>query len=205
MIDLGLLFKPLTLLINKRIAEQTPARQLADSLNGESMAVRVRDTSLAIYLSVEQSRLGIHTRYADEPAVVLTGSPLSLAALAGKDPQGVIRDGHVQMSGDAMLGAKFQQLLKYAQPDLEDELAGVVGDIAANQAGNIARGLAGVAGDLSDRFHNSFGEYLTEDRQSLPSQEQFAGFRSDVERLRDDVARADARLKLLQTRYSETN
>ena len=203
MIDLGLLFKPLTLLINKRIAEQTPARQLAESLEGESMAIRVRDTGLAVYLHVDGGQLGIRTRFDGEPAVVLTGSPLSLAALAGSDPQGVIREGHVQMSGDAMLGAKFQQLLRYAQPDLEDELASVVGDVAASQAGKVARGLAGVAGTVSDRLHSNFGEYLTEDKHALPSREHFAAFRDDIERLRDDVARAEARLKLLQARFSE--
>lgn len=203
MIDLGLLFKPLTLLINKRIAEQTPARELAESLEGESMAIRVRDTGLAIYLHVDGGRLGIRTRYDEEPAVVLSGSPLSLAALAGSDPQGVIRDGHVKMSGDALLGAKFQQLLRFAQPDFEDELANVVGDVAANQAGKVARGLAGVAGTVSDRLQSNFGEYLTEDRQALPSREQFSDFRGDIERLRDDVARAEARLRLLQARSNE--
>lgn len=197
MFDLGPLFTPLTHLVNRRISEQTPARELAESLEGECMAVRVRDTGLAIYLQVDGGKLRLRTRYAEEPAVALTGSPLSLAELAGNDPAAPIREGRILMSGDAAIGAKFQALLRFAAPDLEDELANVVGDVAAHQAGRVARGLAGAAGKIGDRLYSNVGDYLTEGAQTLPSRELFDAFRGDVERMRDDVARADARLRLL--------
>ena len=197
MFDLGPLFTPLTHLINKRIGEQTPARELAEALEGECMAVRVRDTGLAVYLQVDGGKLRLRTRYAEEPAVALTGSPLSLAELAGNDPAAPIREGRILMSGDAATGAKFQALLRFAAPDLEDELANVVGDVAAHQAGRVARGLAGAAVKIGDKVYANVGDYLTEGAQTLPSRELFEAFREDVERLRDDVARADARLRLL--------
>ncbi|MEL6870954.1 MAG: SCP2 sterol-binding domain-containing protein [Pseudomonadota bacterium] len=205
MIDLGILFKPLTLLINKRISEQTPARELAESLEGETMAVRVRDTGIAVYLHVVDGKLTLSTRYNEEPGVVLSGSPISLAGLAGSDPLKLVREGHIKMSGDAMMGAKFQALLRYAQPDLEDELANVVGDTAAHTAGTVARGLKNVAGAVSDRLHSNVGEYLTENRETLPSREMFAAFQGDVETLRDDVARAAARVQAIQSRLDETD
>lgn len=203
MIDLGIMFKPLTLLINKRIAEQTPARDIAESLEGETMAVRVRDTGLAIYMHMVDGKLKLSTRYDEEPSVVLSGSPISLAGLAGNDPLQLVRDGHIQMSGDAMIGARFQGLLRYAQPDLEDELSNVVGDTAAHTAGNVARGLKSVAGALSSKLHSNVGEYLTEGRETLPSREQYDRFRSDIEVLRDDVARAAARVQALSTLIDE--
>lgn len=200
MFDLGPLFAPVTHLINKRIAEQTPARELAESLEGQCMAVRVRDTGLAVYLQVEDGKLRLRTRYGEAPEVVLTGSPIALAELAGKDPAAPIRAGRVRMSGDAAAGAKFQGLLRFAAPDLEDELANVVGDVAAHQATRVARGLAGAAGRLGDRVYANVGDYLTEGAQTLPSREMFETFRADVERLRDDVARAEARFRLIRDR-----
>ena len=198
MFDLGPLFTPLTHLINKRIAEQTPARELAESLEGQCMAVRVRDTGLAVYLQVEDGKLRLRTRYDEEPEVVLSGSPISLAELAGKDPAAPIREGRVRMSGDAAAGLKFQGLLRFAAPDLEDELANVVGDVAAHQATRVARGIAGAAGKLGDRVYANVGDYLTEGAQTLPSRDQFDRFRANVETLRDDVARAEARVRLLR-------
>ncbi|MEM8548300.1 MAG: SCP2 sterol-binding domain-containing protein [Pseudomonadota bacterium] len=203
MIDLGIVFTPLTALINKRIEEQTPARELAESLEGQTLAIRVRDTGLAVYIKVNHGRLKLSTRYQEDPEVVLSGSPISLAGLASADPLKVVREGHVTISGDALAGARFQQLLRYAAPDLEDELASVVGDTTAYRAGQMARGLKTVAGALSDRLQGRFGEYLTEDSESLPSRAQFDVFQDEVEGLRDDVARAAARLRLLQQRISE--
>ncbi|MEO0574652.1 MAG: SCP2 sterol-binding domain-containing protein [Pseudomonadota bacterium] len=203
MIDLGIMFKPLTLLINKRIAEQTPARDIAESLEGETMAVRVRDTGLAIYMTMINGKLKLSTRYDDEPSVVLSGSPISLAGLAGSDPLQLVRDGHIQLSGDAMIGARFQGLLRYAQPDLEDELSNVVGDTAAHTAGNVARGLKSVAGAISSKLHSNMGEYLTEGRETLPSRELFDHFRDEVEVLRDDVARATARVQAINALLDE--
>lgn len=205
MIGLDALFKPLTALINKRIREQTRARELAESLDGHSMAVRIRDTALAIYLVVEEETLLLRTSYEQDPDVVLTGSPISLASLAGSDPQAVIRDGHVTISGDASLGQKFQQLILLAQPDVEDELANVVGDVAAERAASLARGAKNIAVTLGDRAKARFGEYLTRDREALPSRELFEQFRSDLEKLRDDVARTEARVKILTRRAEEAD
>lgn len=203
MIDLGIIFKPLTALINKRITEQTPARELAESLDGHVMAIRVDNTGLAIFLAVEHNQLHLRTRYEEDPDVVLSGSPISLITLAGSDPESVIRDGHVTMSGDALIGEKFQRLLRFAQPDIEDELANVVGDVVANQASSLARGIGNAAGQVSDRLHNRFSDYLTKDRGALPTPEHFQGFRDDVEQLRDDVARSAARLNILKARLAE--
>ena len=43
---------------------------------------------------------------------------------------------------DPDVAAKFQALLDYARPDPEDELSRVIGDVAAHQVGEAARGFA---------------------------------------------------------------
>ena len=203
MMNLGILFKPITALINRRINEQTPARELAAALEGCSMAVRVDNTALAVFLRVDSGALQLQSHYEDAPDVVLSGSPISLKTLAGSAPQQVIRDGHVTMSGDATIGQKFQQLLRLAKPDLEDALANVVGDVVANQTSTVVRGVGRAAANLSERAHHRFGDYLTTDTGALPTQEQFAAFRRDNETLRDDLARAQARVRLLAARLDE--
>ena len=202
MIDLGVLFTPLTVLINRRLAEQTPARELAAQLEGETMAVRVADTGLAAYLQVVDGRVRLATRFDDEPSVILSGSPIALGRLAGSDPGAVLREGRVQVSGDAVMAFRFQALLKLAAPDWEDELSNFVGDSAAHQAGALARGLTNVAGKVSDRLQETVGEYLTERQGALPTQAQFAEFRQELESLRDDLARAEARARILAQRFA---
>ena len=202
MIDLGLVFTPFTALINRRLGEQTGAREIAEQLEGETLAVKVADLPLAIYLQVQNGGLKLRTRFDDEPAVTITGSPIALASLAAGDSQKLFSEGRVRITGDAMMALRFQTLIKYAQPDLEDELANVVGDTAAHQAGRLARGLHGVASVVSDQLQAGVGSYLTERQEALPTQSQFAELRENLEALRDDLSRAEARARLLRLRLA---
>ncbi len=203
MIDLGVVFTPFTALINRRLKEQTGAREIAEQLEGETMAIRVADLPLAIFLQVIDGGLKLRTHFRDEPAVTLTGSPIALATLATGDSQKLFSEGRVRITGDAMMALRFQTLIKYAQPDLEDELANVVGDTAAHQAGRIARGLQGMASVVSDQVQAGVGSYLTERQEALPTRGQYAQLREDVEALRDDIARAEARARILTQRLAD--
>lgn len=203
MIDLGLLFTPFTALINRRLNEQAAARDIVAQLEGETFAIRVADLPLAVYLQVTDSRLKLRTHFSEEPSVTLTGSPIALASLAAGDSQKVLSEGRIQITGDAMMALRFQTLLKFAQPDLEDELANVVGDTAAHQAGRLARGLTNVAHVVSDQLQAGVGSYLTDRQEALPTREQLATLRRDLSEFRDDLARTEARARLLQQRLTE--
>ncbi|MEO1582890.1 MAG: hypothetical protein AAFR91_13750, partial [Pseudomonadota bacterium] len=45
--------------------------------------------------------------------------------------------------------------------------------------------------------------YLTERQEALPTRGQYAQLREDVEALRDDIARAEARARILKQRLSD--
>jgi ubiquinone biosynthesis protein UbiJ len=49
----------------------------------------------------------------------------------------------------------------------------------------------------------SFGEYLTEERRTLPTQAEAAEFCRDVDQVANDVERAEARLALLRERLKD--
>lgn len=197
---LSTLFRPLTHLANRRIAEQTPARELAAELEGRTFAVRIRNTALAVYVTMRGGKLDVASRYDDEPDVAITASLITLSRLSGSDAEALFRDGSVDITGDAETAALFQRLFRFARPDLEDELSNVVGDVAAHQAGKAARGLAGWGRQVAGTMERNVGEYLTEERRALPARPEFEAFREDVEALRDDVARAEARLARLRAR-----
>jgi ubiquinone biosynthesis protein UbiJ len=197
---LGTLFRPLALLANRRISEQTPARELAAELDGRTFAVRVRDTALAVFFTMRDGKLIIASEYEDDPDVAITGSLITLSRLSGADAEALFRDGSVEIAGDAEVAALFQRLFRFARPDLEDELSNVVGDVAAHQAGKAARGIVDWGRQVAGTMERNVGEYLTEERRALPARTEFEAFREDTEKLRDDVARAEARLARLRAR-----
>lgn len=192
------LLRPLAALLNRQIQAKTPARELCAALQDRVFAVRVKDTSLAMFIIVGPGEIFLTGEFSDDPDVVVSGSLLSLARLAGGDGDAVIRDGAVDLTGDAELAAQFQKLLRYGRPDLEEEFSGAVGDVIAHTVGEFARNVGRWGTDVRSTMRQNVTEYLQEESRTVPSRYEADVFRKRVESLRDDVARFDARVKRLE-------
>ncbi len=191
------LLNPLIGVVNRQIRAKTPARELCRDIDGKVVAIRVRDTALAMYFQVGPEELEL-LEFADEPDVVITGSLLALAALSIGGGESAIRDGAVELSGDAEVAQDFQRLMAYGRPDLEEELSGVIGDVAAHGLGDVARNLSAWGRHASTTIQQNITEYLQEESRTLPSRYEIDRFRGQVDTLRDDVDRLEARIRQLE-------
>jgi len=189
--------RPIASLLNRNISESTPARELCLKLSGTVVAVRVRNTALAAYFIVSDEVLEVVTSSADEPDVVITGSIITLARMAGQSGESAVRDGSLDLTGDAETAGEFQQLLSFAKPDVEEELSGIVGDITAHRLGEIARGVGRWGRSARSTMGANIREYLQEESRDAPSRYEVDTFSSNVSTLRDDVDRVEARLNRL--------
>jgi ubiquinone biosynthesis protein UbiJ len=196
------LLRPAAAMINRQISAKTPAREICRELEGRTFALRVADSALAIYLKVDDGRIVLLGGYLEEPDVVATGSLISLARLAGPAGEDLVREGAVEMTGDAVLAGRFRKLMRYGQPDLEEELAGLVGDAAAHGVGEFFRGVASWTRDASTTMQQNVAEYLQEESRAVPGRHETDEFRDEVNTLRDDVARFEARLRRLEEGHS---
>lgn len=193
------LLRPVANLLNRNIVETTPARELCEKLDGKIIAIRVRDTALAMYFIIDEELITLATDSAADPDVVISGSLLTLAGLLGAGGEQAIRDGDVDLTGDARTAMLFQELLGFAKPDLEEELSTFVGDAAAHQIGQIARGVGSWAREARATMGANIREYLQEENRSLPSRYEVERFTQRLHTLRDDVERLDARLTRLES------
>ncbi|NOX70161.1 MAG: sterol-binding protein [Gammaproteobacteria bacterium] len=191
------LMRPLIRLVNRQLQAKTPARELCAELDGRVIAIRVRNTALALYFLIHRDELEV-TAVADNPDVVISGSLIALARLAGPSADAAIRDGSVDLSGDAETAQAFQQLLAYGKPDIEEELSGVLGDVAARGLGDIARNVGRWAENTHATVQQNIQEYLQEESRSVPSRYEVENFRDQAETLRDDVDRVEARIRRLE-------
>lgn len=192
------LLRPLAAMINRQIEAKTPARELTAELDGSVFAMRVPDTALSMYLLVDDGAVHLSGDFVEDPDVIASGSLVSLARLAGPAGEDLIREGAVDIDGDAVRAQQFRKLLHYGRPDLEEELSGIVGDSAAHGIGEMLRGAGRWARDARSIMGQNISEYLQEESRAVPGRHEANEFRKDVDSLRDDVARFEARLERLE-------
>jgi len=188
------LLRPVATILNRNIQDTTPARELCEQLDDKIVAVRVRDTALTMYFEINDTVVSLTTNPAAEPDVVVTGSLLTLARMAGSSGEGAVRDGSLELTGDPEMAYAFQQLLAFAKPDIEEELSALIGDAGAHRAGEIMRGVGSWAKGARRTLGANIREYLQEESADLPSRHEVERFAQQVSSLRDDVARLEARL-----------
>ncbi len=194
------LFRPISNILNRNIAEITPARELCGRLEKKTVAVRVRDTALALSFGFDDNVMTLSTELPDDPDVVISGSLVTLAKVARGGGQTELRDGSLDVTGNAAVADAFRELLGYAKPDIEEELSGFIGDAAAHRLGELARSVGNWAREARDTMGANIREYLQEESRDLPSRYEVERFTRALNVLRDDVDRAEARLKRLEGR-----
>lgn len=193
------LLRPVADILNRNIAETTAAREIAAELNGTTVAIRVRDTALGAYFIFDDGVVALSTEYSDDPDVVITGSLITLAGMVKGSGEAAIRSGDVDLSGDAATAQRFQSLLDRAQPDIEEELSRIIGDVAAHRVAEFARGFGKWARDARSTMGGNIREYLQEESRDVPTRYEVERFSKQVGTLRDDVERIAARLNRLES------
>ena len=135
-----------------------------------------------------------------EPAqVTLTLNVLRLPLMLA-DPEAALRD--VRIEGDAELAQLIGQLVRELKWDAEEDLSKVVGDVPAFRLMQAARSLRGWGRDASQRLAENTAAFLVDEDPMLVRKSMAAEFAGDVAILRDDCARLEKRLELLEARRS---
>lgn len=184
-------------LVNRLIAESTPALSRASALEGRSMTVEIAGLDVALRAAVANGVVEL-TLGPSEPAdVKLTATPLELARLARAASSDELKRTRTRLEGDVHVAEGFAELARLARPDLEDELARWIGDIAAHETAELGRRLGSYARRMRRALELDTAEYLQEEQRLVPGPHEVAAFSDDVDRLRDDVDRAEARLERL--------
>jgi ubiquinone biosynthesis protein UbiJ len=225
----SLVLGPIEKLLNRGVGQSVTAQNIAKELEGRSVEVRMEGIPLQMRLSVTNGAIGVARTpktstetstgtSAEAPAGTSPGiwpatpaearisaTPLGLLRLLGPGAQEAIRQGSVRFTGDTELAERFRKLLLYARPDLEEELSHLVGDAAAHEFGRFVSGLSAWGGKALASVSRSLSEYLQEESRVVPTKRELAAFAGEVDKLVNDVARAEANVRDAQAKLRTTD
>jgi ubiquinone biosynthesis protein UbiJ len=196
-------FAALEKAVNAAVALDPHTVQRLERLEGKVMAVRLRGLDMTFYLAPKGGGLRVMSHYEAPPDVVLTGTPLDLAALAGGTPGQGMFTGRVTLEGDVELGQRFQRVIAGLDIDWEEHLSRLTGDIVAHQVGNLARGFFGWARDTAENFGRDGAEYAQDELRLAPTRQEAEVYFRAVDELRSDYDRLEARVQRLRQRLTE--
>lgn len=139
------------------------------------------------------------TRTLTHPAdITITGTPLSLLTLAlTPDKKHSFFKGHITIEGDAELGQQITELFDKIDIDWEEYLSHLVGDIPAYKLSQAANGILNWGKQAKARLLQNVNEYVHEEKPWFPPQDALQDFFQEIDELRLDLDRLEARIKNL--------
>ncbi len=175
-------------------------------LYGRIIVIELEGLGMGVTLIPGPDRIQIFGSY-DAPAdCVIRGAPLSLARMAlAERKESEMSSGSVQIEGDTTLAQQFAKALGGLDVDWEEQAARVLGDPIAHQVGQAMKGLSDWGRQTSRTLTADLKEYLEEEGRLVPTRYELDAFLAEVDTLRDDVERLEARVaRLNQTAAAPT-
>lgn len=103
----------------------------------------------------------------------------------------------MEIRGDTRLGRQFKALIAEMDIDWEEHLSRLTGDIAAHRVMTVFDKLAEWSKSATSNLTDDIGEYLQEESRDVVSGAEMDMFNQQVDRLRDDTDRLEARIARL--------
>ena len=181
--------------INQALQYDPGTRAAISALEGKVVAIESTLPPLKFFVLHYDDGISLMSQYEGEPDTVLKGTALSLVTLAavGQDQVSFFATG-VEVEGNQELLRSVRQTLVNLDVDWEAILAKLIGDVPAHLLGQALRSATnwqksafGRAGDVLTGFHQ-------EEAQITPSRAESEHFYQEVQKLKQDVDRAEARI-----------
>lgn len=201
-----LLSATLEVAINRVLQTQPDAVRRLARHGGRRVRVQLSTPAWSGDLLIDTRGRIVVLEPAQQAADVSISGPLpGLIRLALRDGHGSWPSG-VHVDGDVDLLDQLQRIAADLDLDVESLLERAVGGIAAARIGGGLRSLLGWGRQSLQVLGLDAAEYLREETRSLARRPDAEVFETELEQLRDAVARLDARLERMELRIrrSET-
>lgn len=190
--------KALEAALNRYLALDPESQGRLEALEGKTITIELASLSLSFQLLIQDQRIKVHAGKEHPAEVAIKGSPFSLISLGlSSDKKRRFLSDDLSLEGDAELGQQILGLFEKLDIDWEEYLSHYLGDIGSHQLGCLTRSLFAFGKKTKETLLQNTNEYIHEEKPWFPPREALDNFYQDVDELRLDLDRLEARMKHL--------
>jgi ubiquinone biosynthesis protein UbiJ len=181
--------------LSKLLSHDDAARKLLATHTGETLQVRMPPLSTTLKISEAGDFVAGDSSLNDKDLSVSVEFPLSALPLIAQGKDAALRS--AKISGQAALLQDISKAFASLPLAAEAELERVVGPILATEAVRFFKALKALGENAQASLHEAGKRYLHDEAQLVAERENVSQFASDIQRLRIDVQRLQARVAKL--------
>ena len=182
--------------INAYLRLDTESARRLKRLNGKTVTIELLPFHFIFQLEVSAAKIQCHLGERLPANTKIIGTPLRLlSVMTTKHNRQAFFADDLKMEGDAEFGRHVIELFDDLEVDWEEHCAKVIGDVPAHHLGRALISAKHWLRKTGDSFSRDISEYLHEETHIFPPPEALNDFYNDIDQLRMDVDRMEARLR----------
>ena len=182
-------------ILNRFLKLDPESDKLLKQLSGR--VVKLEISSLSHYWLFKSDTIYMTKDYNGLVDLVLRGSVFDFLRLSLMKKDAALTTIHLEILGDMEVAKQFSELFSNLEIDWEEQLSRVVGDTAAYPIARFFKSLSQWAKESVEDLGQNFTDYVQAEKDYLVSDEELQVFFTDIDDLRDDTARLEARMRRL--------
>ncbi len=189
--------------VNAYVRLDPESARRIQALNGKVVTIELLATGVVFHLFFADGTIQIKPGQPVLADTIIKGTPLRLLHLAvSREQRQQFFSDDVSIQGNLELGQLVIDLFDHMEIDWEELVSRLVGDIPAHHLGRLTGKFKAWTGMTRKIFRQDVSEYIHEEIALFPPREALQDFFHDVDALRMDTDRLEAKLKHLQQTLS---
>ncbi len=170
-----------------------------NKLNGKTITIELLPFHFIFHCQFHDEKVEISTDACLQTNAKIIGTPLQmLGVMIDKHNRNKAFADDLSIEGDAEIANEVVKLFDELQIDWAEYASRIAGDVPVHYAGRLIRTARNFATHINQSFAQNVTEYVHEEKEWLPSRERLNDLFTDIDSLRMDVDRAEARINHLR-------
>ena len=183
-------------ILNRYLNLDSECKERLHRLSGK--VVKIEWSPLTYYWLFKSDAIYLNKDYSGPVDLILRGSTFDFLCSAFIKKDKALTDIPLQVVGDMEFGKQFKDFFSHLEIDYEEQLSKILGDAFAYPMIRMLKVINLWARQSVESLGQNLTNYVQREMNWLVSDEELQLFFSDVDELRDDYARLEARINALQ-------